>query len=69
MIAPLRQIDPEMTRRRRRLRHAYRVVASTFLPESSQPADNPPPVSAWRAWVFAGWVAIVTVVYFVTMLT
>ena len=68
MIAPLRPPEPEVVYKHRRLRHAYRMIASTFLPEQVYSGDNPPPVSARRAWLFAGWVVIVTAVYFVIML-
>ena len=68
MIAPLHQIDPETAKTRRRLREAYRVVTSAFLPRRTRPTDNGPPISAWRAWLFAGWVIVVTTAYFASML-
>jgi hypothetical protein len=43
-------------------------VASTFLDPRSEPGENAPPVAAWKAWAFAGWVVAVAVVYFATML-
>lgn len=69
MIAPLRQIEPEVSGKHRRLRRVYRVIAAKFLPDASGPTDNPPPVSAWRAWLFAGWAVAVTIAYFIIMLT
>ena len=68
MIAPLKQIDVETTRTRRRLQLARHVVASAFYPHAAEPADRAPPVRAWQAWLFAGWVVIVAGVYFATML-
>jgi len=69
MIAPLRQIDPEVSGRQHRLGHVYRTIASKFLPQQFRPSRDLPPVTRWRAWLFAGWVAMVTVIYFVFMLT
>jgi len=68
MIAPIRPPDPETVYKHRRLRHAYRMIASTFLPDETQAGENPAPVSARRAWLFTGWVVVVTVVYFMIML-
>jgi hypothetical protein len=69
MIAPLRQIDPQTSGNRRRLGRVYRVIARALLPEQSAPTDDPPPVSQWRAWLFASWAVVVTVVYFIITLT
>ena len=68
MIAPLDQMEAKSTELRRRLRQARRLVAATFFRHDANPTDNAPPVPAWRAWAFAAWVAIVTIVYFATML-
>jgi hypothetical protein len=67
MIAPLRLPDPGTTESRRRLRRAHRLVASTLLPE--QPSSpSVPGVPAWQAWLVAGWVMVVAVCYFASML-
>jgi hypothetical protein len=68
MIAPLEQADAERAETRQRLRLARRFVASTFLGHRSEPGENAPPIAAWKAWAFAGWVVTVVVVYFATML-
>jgi hypothetical protein len=68
MIAPLEQIDGEKAETRRRLRLARRLVAWTFLRHRPEPAAGAAPIAAWKAWVFAAWVAIVTGVYLATML-
>ncbi len=59
MIAPLRQTDSTTGEIRRRLREARLAIVETFWgAPGRQPADVPP-VAAWRAWLFAAWVAIV----------
>ena len=68
MIAPLGQGNTETVELRGRLSRARRLVASTFFQHHSEPSENAPPIPAWRAWIFAGWVVIVTGVYFATML-
>jgi nitroreductase len=67
MIAPLGQTERETVQTRRHLWRARRLVASMFLEHEPAPRDNAPPVAAWQAWVFAGWVVLVTGVYFATM--
>jgi len=68
MIAPLGRTDSERAKRRRRLHGAHRLVASVLLAHASEPTENAPPVAAWRAWLFAGWVLLVTGVYSAAML-
>ena len=68
MIAPLEQRVAETTKTRRHLRLARRLVASTFFRRDPQPGENAPPISFWRAWLYAAWVAIVIGVYFATLL-
>ncbi|MFH1264837.1 MAG: hypothetical protein ABIK89_03875 [Planctomycetota bacterium] len=68
MIAPLGRSNPKAVGRRRRMHGAHRLVVSTLLEQGSKPIENAPPVAAWRAWTFAGWVVIVTGVYLATML-
>jgi len=68
MIATPRQISPEAVETRRRLHRARHVVASTFFRHDSESMERVPPISAWRAWLFAGWVVLVTAVYLATML-
>ena len=69
MIAPIKQVETKARGRRGRLKDAYRSIAATFLPADRGATDDPPPVSPVRAWLFAGWVVIVTGIYFVMMLT
>ncbi len=68
MIAPLEQMDTQTAQTRQRLRLARRLVAWTFFQQRHTPAENGPPIPAWRAWLFTAWVVIVTTVYFATML-
>ena len=68
MIAPLGQASPEATRRRGRLFRAHRLVAWTFFERRAEATRDVPPIPAWRAWTFAGWVVIVTTIYLATML-
>ena len=68
MIAPLRRASTETIELRGRLRRARRVVASAFFNRDRKPPENAPPISAWRAWLFAGWVVIVTGAYFAATL-
>ncbi len=68
MIAPIRQSDPETVEVRRRMKRARRVVASTLF-SAPAPAQAPaPPIPAWQAWLFAGWVVVVAVAYCTSML-
>jgi hypothetical protein len=68
MIAPLNETGPQSPSARRHFRAARRVVASTFLSAASGPGDGAPSIPAWRAWLFAGWVLVVTAAYFAGML-
>ena len=68
MIVQVDKPDPGNLERFDRLRRARRIVASTFFARDPQPADTAPPISAWRAWLFAGWVVLVTSAYFARML-
>jgi hypothetical protein len=58
MIAFIR--PPEETARPSRLRHVHRLLAATLLPTRSEGADSAPPVDAWKAWLFIGWLAVVS---------
>ena len=66
MIAPIQQ--PEACCRSAEMRRAHRLVASSLLTERSYPADGVPPVRRWKAWLFTGWVVVVTGVYFAYMI-
>jgi hypothetical protein len=68
LIAPLRSTDPEPTEAGWQLRRARRLVLAVLLKYAPERAEEGPPVSAWRAWLFAGWVAAVTGIYFAVML-
>ncbi len=68
MIAPLDQASSEATRRRGRLHRAHRLVASTLFERPATENPDVPPIPAWKAWAFSGWVAIVTGIYLATML-
>ncbi|MHC4402754.1 MAG: hypothetical protein ACYTG0_24080 [Planctomycetota bacterium] len=68
MIAPLPPTDPKTTETEWTLRRARRLVVSTLLKRRPAWGGDGPPVSAGRAWLFAGWVAIVATVYFAAML-
>jgi hypothetical protein len=68
MIAPLKSSHSAGSERSRGLREAHRWVASTFLPDRSSSKDRAPRVAPWKAWVFAVWVVVVTVVYFMNLL-
>ena len=65
MIAPIR--ETEAPRRSPAIRRAYRLVAGRLLKRGAVP-DDAPPVPAWKAWLFVGWVVVVTTVYFAYML-
>lgn len=65
MIAPIQRTkdppgSPEM-------RRAHRLVASTLLKKQRYPADDAPPVPAWRAWLFTAWVVTATAAYLAYM--
>ena len=61
MIAPIQQTDDPP--RSHGMLRAHRLVASTLLKEPRYPADDAPPVPAWRAWLFTAWVVVATAVY------
>jgi hypothetical protein len=67
MIAPLRGPSQRTSGRSRndRLETARRIVAATLLPRADQ--DRGPQVAAWRAWLFAGWMAITAIIYGLSM--
>ena len=66
MIVPVRPPDPETSETRRRLRRARQLVAATFF-KGRRSADTAPSIPSWRAWVFTGWLILVTAVYFAEM--
>jgi hypothetical protein len=68
MIAPLKSPRSTGDAVSRPLREAHRWVASTFLPDCSSSNDRGPPVAPWKAWLFAAWGVVVTVVYFMELL-
>ena len=47
-----------------RMRRAHRMVATRFLTQDAEPHGNPPPVAAWRSWLFVAWVVVVASTYF-----
>ena len=67
MIAPIREPEAETSESRRRMLRAYRLLASTLLPEKGS-APAPAPIPAWRAWLAVGWAAIVAGFYVASML-
>ncbi len=67
MIAPLRPVETAPPETETQLRRARRLVARTLLGATADPHDRPPPVAAWVAWLFAGWVVLVAVLYFLAM--
>lgn len=64
MIAPIRQ--PETAKMSPTVRRARRIVGSLLSDGSDSTAENPP-LSAWKAWLFAAWVAVVICAYFAFM--
>lgn len=68
MIAPLRLPDATAAEEARRLREARRVVASALLGARDGAGDRPRRITAWKAWLFAIWVAVVTGMYLASML-
>ena len=65
MIAFYRQTDESTSTMA--VRRARRLAASSLLSQESPPARSTPPVAAWKAWLFAAWVVVVTGVYFAHM--
>ena len=62
MIAKIQQTEDR--RRSPRMRRAHRLVASTLLKKTKAAfTGDGPPVAAWRAWLFAAWVATATAAY------
>ena len=61
MIAPIQ--STEKPPRSTRMRRAHRLVVSTLLTGKTSRTDGAPDVVAWRAWLFAAWVAAVTAAY------
>ena len=49
------------------MRRARRMVASALLEQESLPQSSAPRVAAWKAWLFAVWVVVVTACYFAHM--
>lgn len=67
MIAPLRPSQVETTERRRRLRHAHQLIATTLLPKPS-PSSTAPRIAPWKAWLFVAWMTVAIAVYGASML-
>ena len=44
------------------------MIASTFLEEHPQRADEAPRIPAWQAWLFTVWVLIAAGAYLASML-
>ncbi|HEV7221861.1 MAG TPA: hypothetical protein VGN42_04120 [Pirellulales bacterium] len=67
MIAPFRGPSQRKSGRSRndRLEIARRIVAATLLSRADE--DRGPPVPAWQAWLFAGWMAIAAIIYGLSM--
>lgn len=61
MIAPLR--TEKKTRTSRRLSAAHAMIAAMFL--KSQ--ETPPPIAAWKAWLFMAWVVLTAIAYALSM--
>ena len=68
MIVQVHKPDPKNVERFDRLRRARRIVALTFFARDRQSGETTPPIAAWRAWLFAGWVVLVSGAYFARML-
>jgi hypothetical protein len=41
--------------------HAHRLLAATLLCPPSGYSDSAPPLVAWKAWLFVGWLAVAAV--------
>ena len=65
MIAPLRLPTTETTPRMRR---AHGFIATTLLDDEYDLGQLPKHISAWRSWLFVGWVLVATGWYFMSML-
>ena len=48
---------PEKSSRSPRLRHVHQLLAEQLLSPSDD-SDFAPPIAGWKAWLFAGWLAI-----------
>ncbi len=68
MIAPLRLPDPWVPEKVRVLRKARRIVAAMLLDPPPLSVPEQPKIAAWKAWLFAGWVLSVVVIYLWAML-
>jgi hypothetical protein len=66
VIAPIRgsEQDPPSTG----LQRARRAVAAMLLHSHQDRFDQPPAVAAWKAWLFALWLAVVLAAYAWSML-
>jgi hypothetical protein len=61
MIAPSRlteEAPPESG-----LQSARRMVAAVLFERETSPGRDAPRLSAWRAWLFAGWIVVVAAAY------
>ena len=47
--------------RTRRLRDVRNLLVATLLPRRSRRSDCAPPIAGWKAWLFAGWLAVVAI--------
>ena len=64
MIAPLQTEADDSPAASGRWVTARAAVAAIFIHDAQAPA---PPIAAWKAWLFVGWVAFVTVAYALLM--
>lgn len=68
MIAPIHMPDPWAPEKVRVLRKARRIVAAMLFGPPTPTTAEPPPLAAWKGWLFAAWVVGVTAVYVWAML-
>jgi hypothetical protein len=52
---------PEESTKSPARRRTRRLLADTLLPRRSGRPDSTPPIAAWKAWLFVGWLALAAV--------
>lgn len=64
MIAPFREADVREAREpaSEEMVRARRLVATVIMPPEPQ-APIAPPIPGWKAWLIAGWMALVTAAF------
>lgn len=68
MIAPLREPpDSSPDVQNEPLRIARRLVAAALLPRDDE-RNRAPRIAAWKAWLFAAWLALTAIAYGLSML-